>query len=235
MNWNIFEPSPYNNKAIDELDVFLLSKKLEVPQVYRNYLLKTNGGIPKKTWFYIPCLNSWSKVHHMYGLHDGPNYRRLDFAQSYNQIGGEYLLIGDDPQGSQITICLSTVDFRSIWYWDHNSGELMKLADSFELFIGGLESQNPSRETTLLDDLLENDDVEGIKEFINNYGFNYTDDLGRTIIENSAIQNSMKVAEYLISERADTGKALEYAEKNAFFFPEFVGIKKLLKDSLNRD
>ena len=213
-------------------DTFLSEGKFDVPSIYRDYLLKTNGGNPSKSWFYIPDLDSWSKIHHMYGFHDGPNYRRLDFAQTYNQIGGDYLLFGDDPQGSQIAIMLSPNDYGSIWYWDHNSGKMSRISGSFEDFINSLEDKNPQADSSVLDQILDEDDVDGILEFIGLNGIDYMDDMGRSLIENSAIQNSLGIAKYLISKNVDLGNALAFARKNEKFFPEFKELVMLLEESV---
>jgi hypothetical protein len=72
---SIVQGNPYGQLSAERLDAFEESLGKRLPNEYREYLLNYNGGEFEKIIF--PDEPSFG-VQHMYGLHDGPEYDRLE-------------------------------------------------------------------------------------------------------------------------------------------------------------
>jgi len=228
MKVNTFEPVDYPNKTSERLDVLLAELNLRVPESYREFLTDYNGGRPKSQWFFVPDLGVWSKVHHMYGLHDGPDFKRLDKAQEKNVHEPHSILIADDPIGNQIALSANESTFGEVHYCDRLTSGIYKIEDNFTNFLSCLLPENPVDENTLFERIAKADNVEAAEAFISEFGIECLDDLGRSLLENAVIQNSKKLVCFLLEEGAEVRSAKQLAEKNARYFPEFGEMVDLL-------
>ena len=73
-----------------------------LPDDYRAFLLTHNGGCPIPSDFEISAAEGGDSLHNTYGLHDGPEYARLDLTYEIyrDRLPGSLLAIADDPFGN---------------------------------------------------------------------------------------------------------------------------------------
>ncbi len=126
--------------------------EFQLPKEYRTFLLKYNGGRPKKDTFYFHSSNDdGSVVHVFFGIYKDDNYNLL---MSLTEIGGRYpsdsFPIASDVCGNHICITVKGPNRGKIYFWDHETeadteqGEVADysnmtlIADSFNEFIDGL-------------------------------------------------------------------------------------------------
>lgn len=152
VNNKIIKSNPHGSIDIQQLE--LLEDKLEVmlPQEYREYLLKHNGGMYKNDTFYNPKHQiDYIHVHEINALVDEPKYLSLEDSYKvfnldlYNndyKFGKDYLSIMYDDGGDQITIKLHEPFRGSIYFWIHDDGDdsFIKIADSYKEFVNSLIS-----------------------------------------------------------------------------------------------
>ena len=118
-----------------------------LPEDFRAFLLAHNGGRPVPSDFLISAEEGESSLHHTYGLHDGPDYFRLDDTwESYRgRMPATLLPIADDPGGNAICIGLHGAERGRVYFWDHELEEeapswrnVVEVAPSFGAFLDGL-------------------------------------------------------------------------------------------------
>ena len=83
------------------------------------------------------------------------------------------------------------------------------------------------------DRIIRTNDVGALVTLINSgYDINFTDEYGRTLIENASIYNKIEIVKLLIDRKAKKNNALELAIQNRNFFPtdSFEPLVKLLTE-----
>jgi cell wall assembly regulator SMI1 len=136
---------------IVENDIVQLETSLgiKLPDSYRYFLLKHNGGRPKPDVFAIPddpIPNQASMVDFFYSICTDSTY---DLIETYMVLQGRIpdnmFAIACDPGGNQICLSLSGEDAGKIYFWDHeqevDDGDIPTyenmylIADSFDDLI----------------------------------------------------------------------------------------------------
>lgn len=145
----IDNPNPYGQLEYYRLNEFEKRLGAVLPDSYRDYLLKYNGGKFENTVFTLPDGDN-SSIHHVFGLHDGPDHNQFDEEpyddDSFTDAG--YLLIADDGFSNGICLKLSGSNRGAIYFYDHeesrikDSSSLVKLASDFNEFLSSLESED---------------------------------------------------------------------------------------------
>ncbi|MDD9266187.1 SMI1/KNR4 family protein [Paenibacillus sp. GCM10023248] len=133
--------------AVEERYDFIL------PEDYKDFLLKYNGGKPKCRKF--TTKNGRLTNHLMYFLpliHNEVLCLAVAFLifTKENELRFNIIPIGEDPIKNFVCISVAGDDFGSIYYWDfiHCDEEiptykyLVPIADSFTEFIEGLEESD---------------------------------------------------------------------------------------------
>jgi len=83
------------------------------------------------------------------------------------------------------------------------------------------------------DRIIRTNDLGALVSLINSgYDINFTDEYGRTLIENASIYNKIEIVKLLIDRKAKKNNALELAIQNRNFFPtdSFEPLVKLLTE-----
>lgn len=218
----------YGPLSEDVLRRFESRLGVQLPSDYRNFLLAYNGGSWKKKCFYISEDQGSSLIHHVYGLHDGPEYLRLDSAHERfrGRIRDGLIPLADDQGGNQVCIGLVGLDREKVFFFDHETDGIVFIKPSFTEFV---ESLTDVANNDVLSRALENDDVESVSEFVKaGYDPEATDENGRTLIERAAIKGSPQLIAFLARSGVNFGRALELARKNATYFDEHKVIVELL-------
>lgn len=120
-----------------------------LPDDYKIFLLKYNGGTPKVRYstFTVEELNENISLDVLHGL----GINELDLKKRNDEYMDDLLpkciIIGDDP-GAGMIVLNNDYETKGVYYWDHsfyfeksNEDEnIYKIADSFQDFINGLKN-----------------------------------------------------------------------------------------------
>lgn len=145
-----------NNGEIEEKILQAIEQLWEIsnlPQKYRDFLLKYNGGIPQKKRFWFKGKRDGSYLTEFYGIIKSSTSNLLmEQKNAGERIPDNTLPIADDIYGNWILISLKGPDRGKIYFWDHElesyEGEipdysnLTLIADSFEEFINSLQDEH---------------------------------------------------------------------------------------------
>jgi len=238
---DIVQPNPHGILTDDSLIVFENKIDVRLPEDYRLYLKKYNGGLPEKACFYIQKKQIESRIHHMYGLNDGPTYQKLDCVMKIykGRIPNGVLPIADDPFGNIICIGIEKKCFGNILFWDHEKESLYdqaldQISPTFTLFVSGLFDKE-----YISDDIvaaIKNNNIKFLMKLIDSgYDIEMKDEYGRTLLENAAIFNKPEIIKYLYDKGAKLNKSLYYAIENLEFFPDHQVTVDLIKILMKRN
>lgn len=229
----------YGKLATDALERFEKTIGCVLPPEYRTFLLTYNGGKPEPADFKIGATQGESHLHHVLGLHDGPEYLRLDrdYEVYRGRMPSSIIPIADDDCGNAVCVGIRGPHVGKVFFWDHEleaeDGEswdnVTEIAPTFSAFLASLFKWVDPTETEL-DRVIKSDDLEGVKTAIaSGTAIEAEDEYGRTMIENAAIHNATKIIEYLFRHGAKLRNALAMAKKNAEFFPDHKRSVELLE------
>jgi hypothetical protein len=148
MALEIVNPNPYGVLSEQKLQELELKLGINLPEDYRSFLKKFNGGKPNPAGFWIKQGVDGSEVHQFYGLHNGPKWLSLNYyIEEQTGISKYYLAIGDDGTGNYLCMKLQRHENGSFYFIDHeihNFNEpdsltgFTKVANSFAEFISSL-------------------------------------------------------------------------------------------------
>lgn len=231
-----------------ELDQFEARHDFKLPADYRSFLLDHNGGDPRPSnHFDVQGSDEMesTSVHSFHGICREPLWASLDWLTKTfkDRIVPEGLPIGCDEGDNQFVLIVRGGNSGEIYFWDHeletappSFDNMTFLAASFGDFISRLREYVAPAETTL-DRLVRENDVAGVIKLLDQgFDIETTDDYGRTMIENAAIQNRPELIALLAARGAIVANALRIAEENLKFFPEdqeLVGLLRRLASKMN--
>lgn len=93
---------------------------VQLPQQYREFLLKYNGGYPKPYYFTISKEQGIGMVNIFYGI--GEMYdnldKKIDIFDDIFDAG--FIPIADDSGGNQICLGLTEMHFGNVYFWIHD-------------------------------------------------------------------------------------------------------------------
>jgi hypothetical protein len=159
-------PSKVPPPSQDEIAAFEAEIGTRLPEDYRQFLMRTNGGYID--WYEFegptPEHGSWTTVVSRVGGLRKETDLSLRFARSCYQ-GGELripralLWIMGDPGGNGICIGLTEKHRGRVYFWIHDeqpdlqdwdgevetAGNVIRLANSFTEFVAGIRPKDPSR------------------------------------------------------------------------------------------
>jgi hypothetical protein len=143
-----FKISPgteYGQLSKENLEKFERGLNADLPEDYRDFLLKYNGGYlyPDAISFADDQLERTVVINCLYGLHQGPSYERLDLVQKKYQpvLPTNFLSIGDDPYDNQFLIYLKNLKKGQICYLDPERDSRPRfVAESFTDFLERLHN-----------------------------------------------------------------------------------------------
>lgn len=157
---------PYGRLSEAQLNSFEIEIGWELPHGYRRHLTDYNGADFVKD-IYPVSEDGWDCVslHHVYGLHDGPGYSRLQEnwklyecydLQRWKRKLKDFVVFADTGTGDKFAI--SGKD-GSIWFYEHDApssffsmpGRFTKVENSFSEFLTKLQSDEEF-ETKFADD-----------------------------------------------------------------------------------
>lgn len=121
---------------------------IKLPEDYRNFLKKYNGGYPQPDGFDFANGEDGSSVDKFLEISDSVNESIVEYFNNYkSRIPENYLPIAKDPGGNLILIGVNNTEPK-VYYWDHeneteeddipNMNNMHLIACSFKEFIDNL-------------------------------------------------------------------------------------------------
>lgn len=161
----VINSNPYG--VLDERMLVEFEKRLgaTLSPSYRSYLLSFNGGDYEKKIIAINKKEGDTSIHHMYGLHSGPDYRRLSVSDVIDCADAKFIKICDDATGNNFCLKVSGNNIGGVYFLDHEiesnarCESLICVAKDFDDFVQNMKSND--------DDMIEfkNKDPEGYNDF----------------------------------------------------------------------
>jgi hypothetical protein len=214
---------------------------LRLPEDYRQFLLRHNGGDPhpKNTIDFKEGRKLTSgDVQFIYGIHDGEYWASLEWhLQCYQgRIIQDGLPIAGDSAGNQYVLVIRGERAGQVYFWDHEMetdppgfANMTYVASSFTQFGEELH-EHRELDKSEADRVLRQNDLVGLRRLLDSgYDVERTDEYGRTLIENAAIENRPEMIQMLFDHGAELRNALDYAKKNYQFFEEHKASVDLLE------
>lgn len=143
----ILEPG----KAINEADISATENSLnfKLPETYRKFLLKYNGGRPVPDSFKFKNKTHGSSVDWFLGIDENESNNLIEYLKIYkNRIPHNFFPIASDPGDNLICISVGGSDDGKIYFWDYEREDdsadtpdysnVILIADTFDEFINNL-------------------------------------------------------------------------------------------------
>lgn len=125
---------------------------INLPQSYREFLLRSNGGKVTPCGFVVPgWYGGITALARFYGIHSGKLYNLgLILEGSRDVLPPDFLAVAEDGGGNLITLGVKGKHVGKVYFWDHedeldDEGEskmdmsnMFILADDFKLFLSKL-------------------------------------------------------------------------------------------------
>ena len=139
-----------NNAALSKFEKQL---NIRLPQDYKDFMLKNNGGTPEKDWAFnfvdlMTNTTTSSVIQSFFVIYEEETHEDNDLRKSYRilqeegEIPVDILPIADDPGGNLICMCISEKNYGRVFFGDHEledpkTGYILMnmIADSFSDFI----------------------------------------------------------------------------------------------------
>lgn len=110
-----------NNKplSLKEITDFESRMSVQLPEKFKRFLLKWNGGSPEPSLFNISSEQGTSVLNMFNGIGDMyDNLEKVIDIYEFRLPDG-FIPIGDDPAGNIICLGINSPYNEKIYYWDH--------------------------------------------------------------------------------------------------------------------
>ncbi len=202
----IQDSNRFGHLAPERLAAFEKSLGTMLPEPYRVNLQAHNGG-------YVDGAREIYELHHVHGIHDGPNWARFPVSQAiYGGVVPQHLLpIADDPGGNLICLVLNGSNRGAVCFWDHERARspdesITELAPDFDAFLRGLAVKVA----------IARGDVDLVREAIEEVGLDAPVYAGKTMLDLAFDQGSEPIIGLLMNKGAKVrDDALLEAVRNA--------------------
>lgn len=148
----IKNPNQNGNLDIKRLRKFEKELLVCLPDDYKSFLAKSNGGKPYPSEFWVEYPKNASEVYIFYGLYNEPKWESLDYLfHAGLHIPTNLTAIGDDGVGNYICMRIDNIKFGSVYFidhelYDHNNPSspegITFIADSFQDFFDNLQDMD---------------------------------------------------------------------------------------------
>ncbi len=161
-------PNPFGDLDFGDLERLEDDINAILPDPYREYLIRCNGGEFERKVVDLPDGSGSTTVHHMFGLHLGPEYRQIlkAYKESIAHAPETFLPICDDSFGNIFYLKIKGENAGAVYFADHekiqgfkNVKDLIFVASGFDDFV-----QNMKSDEEVMDDF-KKVDPEGFNEF----------------------------------------------------------------------
>lgn len=135
----------------ESIDGFEKSLGIKLPDDYREFIYKYDGGVPDPAVFDINKERDSSVVKELFGLETPLTASSLKYNLSLyeNRIPSKFIPIGSDVFGNKIILGVGGDNFGAIFFWDHENeasdedvqtyhSNIFLISESFDDFLGKL-------------------------------------------------------------------------------------------------
>jgi hypothetical protein len=139
-----------DNLSLKQLEKFESENDVKLTELYKDFLLKWNGGKVKPNVFMISDEQGPSVLSVFYGI--GDMYDNLtDFIDIMDErLPGGFIPIADNPSGNAICLGTKAPYYEKIYFWDHEQepvdsddmSNMYFLANDIDEFIKRLYEDN---------------------------------------------------------------------------------------------
>ncbi len=137
---------PLTEEDLDDLRN-LLGQGVTLPAGFETFMRMYNGGSFDESIYLagpvgpviINTCNSISKA--------DPESIQAQLPYVREQIGSNLLPFADDPGGNCFLVGYGHTNHGRVYFWDHHTGELTELSESFDSFIDALVVFDPNDTT----------------------------------------------------------------------------------------
>ncbi|WP_089086420.1 SMI1/KNR4 family protein [Aquitalea magnusonii] len=134
----------FGKASVDQIALFESTIGVLLPNDYRDFLLKNNGGVLVDCMIRPAGLNEDVLLDVMFGLQLDENLDLQFWLEEYSgEMPSESLLIGSDP-GSNFILMIISGESKGVYYWDHThffsdssmeDGNTYFICDDFNEFL----------------------------------------------------------------------------------------------------
>lgn len=232
-------PNPFGSVNLNRLSELENQLNKPLPEDYREYILKYNGGFLINTAFKIEK-GEFSLIHNIYRLTNQHDFFDLinSYKQYYDIYGENYIVIADDNVGNHILLGLKSTNYGQIYFAEHEQiFKKEKINDSFIKFLEDCKSSSLFKPKDFFSDILDILKKEGDEAFINAIkdlrDINATDKNGYTIIERAIIDADLQAVNILLKFKPKLERAKKILQENYLFFPDKFSELHKVFNSLN--
>ena len=203
----------------DDISKFESGFELILPDSYKSFLLKNNGGRPVPNGFKSLKNEINSQVQFLFGMTSDNNY---DLIQNYNSWKNKndykkFMPIAIDVTGNLLVIDLSNNGNILLWIHDSFESEFVFIAGAFDKFLAGLLKVDV--ESSEIDLAIDRQDIRYFEkriiagEDINNF----VNDFNQKVVFIAALKNKVRLLKFFYSKGASMKLALFNAASNGHF------------------
>ena len=196
---------------------------ISLPESYKVFLLKNNGGIPSNKCFdFLIKDGSYtdSVIERFLSLCDDCDCSLEDTYKRFLEIDpvdSKYMLpIAQDPGGNFVCIAVNN-DANGVYFWDHEAPgqlHLHLISDSFDQFLNDLHADLENLDAIVDRSIaIAKSDLISIGKYIKQHGLENKSVAGFTLLEDAVVNNKVVVAEYLIKSGAKLNRSFDLAER----------------------
>lgn len=116
---DILTPNEFGKLQIKTLEDFEELNEIKLPNDYREFLIKFNGGGPYPNG--VALQYGDTDVQYIFGMHDGPFYSNFfAYLDAYvDRVPTGYIPIANDSGGNLFIMSLRPENFGEISFWRH--------------------------------------------------------------------------------------------------------------------
>lgn len=204
-----------------------------LPDDFKHWLEAVNGGDPEDTCVVVSEEFGFAGLHNIYGLHEGPDYARMDEANGILNEAGNIneglVAFAADGGGNQFAVSVRPEDFGAVIFWDHETADEYVLSQDFAGFLGLLRNEEEFIPRGELEKILRADDVEKLAKWLVGKDIDVKDKYNRSPIENATLYESHTCIKYLHELGANPFESMRWAKQNLKYFPEYQATIDLLE------
>lgn len=213
--------TPVCSEALEQVE-----KRLDIhlPDQYRQFLLKHNGGKPTPDLF--KCANGGSSfVHKFLAIHDGPydNFEQENSSFRANKAVPDNIIpIACDAFGNYVCLSVSGADIGALYFWNHEKQRqkasyknLCLIAESFDQFLASLFEKPIVALEAEMTQIFMQDNIAVLHQVIA-AGWDVNSGPFRpdvTALDFAAMANQKDIARVLLEHGARVSRAMEIVKR----------------------
>lgn len=217
------EEAPVSLEALEQVEKRL---NIHLPDQYRKFLLRHNGGKPTPDLF--NCAGGGgSFVHKFLAINDGPydNFEQESLSFWANKaVPGNIVPVAYDAFGNYVCLSVSGTDTGSVYFWNHEEQtgktsyrDLCLIAESFDQLLASLYEKPVASFEAEMNQIFQHGNIAVLHQIIA-AGWDVNSGPFRpdvTALEVAAMNNKTDIARVLLEHGARVGGTIELVKRCA--------------------